>query len=316
MLMSFGVHAQVVVREFYDNNDCLIDELHSTYYRAGRKALVVMKYGTDTREDTAFVDSVKTFFTASDRIRSREFYRDGYREGPFSEYHENGRLKNKGTYRESHRVGYLTSWYENGGLHKVLNYVPIDRIPGTHAKDSFQIIHYWNTSSDQLIKDGNGYCACTFESDVLLEKGKVVNGFRDSTWQYFSEDTLKFIEEFTAGRFLTGKAFHKGKEIIYHQREVQAQYPGGIGAMYKFLQRTVRYPGYAKRKGLQGRIFVKFIVDKDGTLSDITILKGVTESLDEEAMRVIRAMPRWIPGSLRGLRVKSQFVLPVAFKLG
>lgn len=310
------IRAQVIVTEHYDKNGRLTDEQQSYYYRIGEMAVIVREFGSYTISDTSFVDTVKTFYTASNKIRSREFYLDGYREGPFSEYHENGTLKNKGTYHEDRKVGYFTSWYETGTPRKVLKYYPVVKTPGVNPKDSFQIVSYWSQENSQLIKDGNGYCACFIDSDEFLEKGKVVNGLRDSIWQYFSGDTLKFSEDYNAGVFLGGKTIWEGGEIPYTQREIPAEYRGGITAMYKFLQRTVKYPVYAKRMGIQGRVFAQFIVGTDGTLTDIKIIKGVSETLDHEAMRVIKAMPPWKPGVLRGLPVKCQFVLPISFKLG
>lgn len=311
------VEAQVIVKDFFDKNGMPSNEQDSYYYQVGEKALIEVKVGLVTKRDTAFIDTVKTFYTATHRIRSREFYQDGWREGAFMVYHENGRLKDKGRYHEGQKVGYLTSWYETGVVHKILKYVPAPS--GTlvpFPQDSVQLINYWNESNVQLVKDGSGFCACYLDSDQVLEKGKVVNGTRDSTWQYLLLDTVKFVEEFKMGKFLEGKAYYKGKEIKYNQVVVTAEFPGGLTAMMKYLRGNVRYPSYARRKGIQGKVFTKFIVDKDGSLTELATIKGVSKELDDEAIRVIKSMPRWLPGTMRGIPVKSQFVLPIYFNLG
>lgn len=102
---------------------------------------------------------------------------------------------------------------------------------------------------------------------------------------------------------------------IFYAVEQQAEFPGGLQAMMKFLQKNIKYPASAKRMGIEGRVFVKFIVDKEGGISNMEVIKGINADLDKEAMRVIKLMPPWKPGKQNGRAVKSQFVLPVYFKL-
>lgn len=97
--------------------------------------------------------------------------------------------------------------------------------------------------------------------------------------------------------------------------EQQAEFPGGMAAMYKFLQKNQKYPASARRMGIEGKVFVKFIVDKEGAISNIEIMKGINADLDKEAIRLIKLMPPWKPGKQNGRSVKSQFVLPINFKL-
>ena len=85
--------------------------------------------------------------------------------------------------------------------------------------------------------------------------------------------------------------------------------------MYRFIGMNLRYPTAARKNGDQGTVFISFIVGKDGILSRINLVKGVSFECDEEAIRVVRAMPAWEPGYQRGRKVKSRFVLPIKFKL-
>lgn len=102
---------------------------------------------------------------------------------------------------------------------------------------------------------------------------------------------------------------------IFYAVEQQAEFPGGAAAMYKFLNKNQKYPASARRMGVEGKVFVKFIVDKEGAISNIEIVKGINADLDNEAIRLIKIMPPWKPGKQNGRSVKSQFVLPVYFKL-
>ena len=97
--------------------------------------------------------------------------------------------------------------------------------------------------------------------------------------------------------------------------EVQPQYPGGDITMNKFISDNLQYPKIAQENGIQGRVITQFIVEKDGSLSDIQVVRGVDPSLDKEAIRLIRLMPEWIPGTQRGNKVRVRYTLPVTFRL-
>ncbi len=97
--------------------------------------------------------------------------------------------------------------------------------------------------------------------------------------------------------------------------ENQPEYPGGVEAMEKFLSENIRYPIEAMKKGVQGRVITKFIINKDGSLSDIDIVRGVDSLLDAEAIRVIGMMPKWKPGTQKDKAVNVEFTLPVVFRL-
>ena len=83
----------------------------------------------------------------------------------------------------------------------------------------------------------------------------------------------------------------------------------------KFISRNVKYPDDAKEAGKAGRVIVKFVIDKDGSISDATILRSVYPSIDAEALRVVNAMPKWNPGKVKGEPVKVKYTLPLSFSL-
>lgn len=97
--------------------------------------------------------------------------------------------------------------------------------------------------------------------------------------------------------------------------EVAPEYPGGYNAMFDFISKNVKYPKESKEKGIEGRVYVQFVVEKDGSLNEITVLRGVSEDIDAEAIRVVKAMPNWKPGMNEGKTVRVQYVLPFNFKL-
>lgn len=105
------------------------------------------------------------------------------------------------------------------------------------------------------------------------------------------------------------------EEKIYVAVDVVPEYPGGMPALMQWLGLNIRYPEAAQLNNVQGRVVVKFVVEKNGSIGNVEIVKGVDKDLDKEAMRVIKSMPRWTPGKKDGVPVRTYFNLPVNFRL-
>ncbi len=97
--------------------------------------------------------------------------------------------------------------------------------------------------------------------------------------------------------------------------ENQPEFPGGNTALMNFISENIVYPKIAQENGIQGRVITNFIIEKDGSLSDIQVVRGVDPSLDKEAVRLIAAMPKWTPGTQRGNKVRVRYLLPIVFRL-
>lgn len=104
-------------------------------------------------------------------------------------------------------------------------------------------------------------------------------------------------------------------ERVFQAVEQQPEYPGGQTALFRFLSENITYPKDAAEAYIQGRVVVSFVVEKDGSIDDVKVVRGVHPSLDAEAMRVIKLMPRWTPGRMNGSVVRVQYTLPLSFKL-
>lgn len=104
-------------------------------------------------------------------------------------------------------------------------------------------------------------------------------------------------------------------EEIFVVVEEQPEFPGGQAALMKFLSENIRYPVIAQENGIQGRVICSFVVEKDGSITDVQVVRGVDPSLDKEAVRVIQSMPKWKPGKQRGKAVRVRFTLPIVFRL-
>ena len=118
----------------------------------------------------------------------------------------------------------------------------------------------------------------------------------------------------------------KAKEVIADEKpkeeekpfdivEQMPTFPGGDGKLMEWLSKNIKYPAVAEENGVQGRVIVRFVVGKDGSISNASVVRSVDPSLDKEALRVVKAMPRWIPGKQNGAAVPVWFTLPVTFQL-
>ena len=105
------------------------------------------------------------------------------------------------------------------------------------------------------------------------------------------------------------------EEPVYDMVEVMPEFPGGVRAMLDFIKKNIQYPEIARKNGIQGRVIVGVVVDKNGSVTNLTILKSIDPYLNKEAIRVIRLMPKWKPGTQMDKPVKVKYAIPVSFKL-
>ena len=97
--------------------------------------------------------------------------------------------------------------------------------------------------------------------------------------------------------------------------EEMPEFPGGMQKLADYLAKNIKYPQMARESGIQGRVFVNFVVEPDGHVSNVNVMRSLGGGCDEEAMRVVKAMPKWKPGKQRGKAVRVSYILPVNFKL-
>ncbi len=104
-------------------------------------------------------------------------------------------------------------------------------------------------------------------------------------------------------------------EPVVEFPDVEAIFMGGEEMMSKWMQENLIYPDISMENGDQGKVYLKFVVEKDGSITNVEVIKGVTRDLDNEAKRLIRNMPKWTPGETKGIKVRSSFTMPINFEL-
>ena len=104
-------------------------------------------------------------------------------------------------------------------------------------------------------------------------------------------------------------------EEIFVVVEVAPEFPGGVDSMYAFISRNIKYPEEALKNNISGRVFVTFVVEKDGQVTNARVLRDIGAGCGQEALRVVKSMPKWKPGTQQGNPVRVQFNLPISFEL-
>ena len=118
----------------------------------------------------------------------------------------------------------------------------------------------------------------------------------------------KAVESSAPKKVFTGK--------VYDLVDEMPSFPGGLEELYKWIDNNVQYPAVARENGIEGRVILKFIVEKDGSLSDSTVIHSVHPMVDREALRLVGQMPKWNPGKRAGIPVRVRYCLPIKFKIG
>lgn len=144
------------------------------------------------------------------------------------------------------------------------------------------------------------------------------------TEEAYSDDEMKIIEDIV-DEIVSGATTQniieyeeeeeEEEEEIFQVVESDPQFPGGAEAMYRYVSQNMRYPQLARENGISGRVYVTFVVEKDGSLSGVRVLRDIGGGCGHEAVRIVKSMPRWIPGKQRGKNVRVQYNLPVNFSL-
>lgn len=147
--------------------------------------------------------------------------------------------------------------------------------------------------------------------DEVEKSNKAVGAFTVEGNDEVGGEVLKAKEEIAAPE--PPKPVEENK--VFDVVEQMPSFPGGMGALMSWLGQNIKYPVIAAETGVQGRVIVQFVVEKDGSITDVKIAKSVDPSLDKEATRVIKSMPHWIPGRQNGSPVRVRYTVPVTFKL-
>ncbi|NJN34811.1 MAG: TonB family protein [Saprospiraceae bacterium] len=133
---------------------------------------------------------------------------------------------------------------------------------------------------------------------------------------YYSNGKIKRQDFYKADALQNGTCFDEnGNQTTYVPYWIKPEFKGGQEQLFRYLANRIVYPENARRNGIQGTVYVGFVVDKDGSITNVKVKKGVHKSIDEEALRMVKNMPKWSPGAEEGEKVRVAYTLPIKFAL-
>ncbi len=234
-------------------------------------------------------------------------------------------------------VARITGQIAADAVAEVKEATEISLVPAEAVKVKGQVIDDFNgpiIGANVLVKGSNVGTITDMDGNFVLETTKdavlvfsfpgtkakevaVKDVLGDLKVQLYSDGTVQRSQSATASPAPQRQS--DGPQVVSDQVftvvEVMPEFPGGQGELLKFLAKTIKYPVIAQENGIQGRVTASFIIEKDGSIRDIEVIRGVDPSLDMEAVRVLSAMPRWTPGKQRGQDVAVKYTVPVTFRL-
>lgn len=163
-----------------------------------------------------------------------------------------------------------------------------------------------NGKYEEFYISGEKRVSCFYTENKLNGEFKV----------FYQNGHVKRLEQWQNGQWQNGECFdEQGNNIPYCSYQEPAAFDGGFSELFTYISNTLVYPKEALRKDIEGKVYVSFVIDRDGSVTNVKIAKGVNELLDTEAIRIVNNMPKWKPGRFEGNLVRFEFTLPINFKL-
>ena len=264
-----------------------IDEEQTTKEKAVYKRVAV-KDGTghwQTRDENLY-DGL---------LRCTGMYKDdslSIKEGAFTYYHDNGTKCREGVYKDNKYAGTWKVWHETGEL---------------------QLEEYYD---EEGLK--TGAWKSLYEDGSIDYEGTYVKDSLHGEWKwYFNNGQMSAREVYDNGELKEIEFWDEnGNQIKGElQPDIMPEFPGGLDELFKFLGNEIVYPPKARKKDIEGKVYVRFTVYEDGSLGDFKLANSAHPLLDEEALRVTKKMPKWIPGKKHNRKVRIAYTLPFLFRL-
>jgi TonB family protein len=308
LLLSILFFAKVLFAQEIEENKIYLDSLFKTTKSIESPYYLIVEDNEMVKDDYKF----KIFY------KSGKLFKEGLsrsttnlvEKGLITTYFENGNKKEEYTIDQSGIIGIKTGWYENGKTKYIKEYFKSTK----KILPEIKIIQFWDKDNNQKIIDGNGF----FEDveNQCHEKGMIKNGLRTGKWE--GEDQLNsfaitFKEEYDNGKLIKGVSTDK-MNIEYSYTEVnEAPKPSkGYDHFYKYIGKKFKMSKKLEATG--GKVILSFVIEKNGSISDVKVLRSAGIEFDTESMRLVKEYPDWEPGKYRGLKARVHYSLPITIR--
>ncbi|ARV07760.1 hypothetical protein BTO04_14125 [Polaribacter sp. SA4-10] len=230
--------------------------------------------------------------------------------GVFTSYHKNGEKSSEGETLNGRKAdGLWTYFYENGKK----------RSEEKRSKETFfndnkvlLVMSFWDAKGDKTVENGNGFCEFVSPEDGYTHKGRYKNGFKNGSWTAYKGKVKVFEETHKNGRLLKGTSWNDIKESFNYKKVfTEAYYKKQVKA---YVRKYVSRKFESSINRAEGNIIITFDISKEGNISNLFIVKGLTQEHNSEVKRIILEMEKWVPAKKRGQSFASKYKLTLNFK--
>lgn len=284
-----------------------------------------------TRDSSDYIIMVLPPDTSTDKklLVIKAYYKDGKIkllgkvdkdfkfQGPTISFFPNGHKMNVKNFENGGLVGDIIEYYPNGKLYNVKS-ITINK-----ESTKFQLKECRDSIGNVLAENGNGRWVEFLDettnghdfSGHYIE-GEVSAGVEKGKWHGDLGDSIVILRVYKNGNLISAKdsdiSLHNP---IYSKAGQAPEFPGGIEYFYKFLGRNIRYPAIARENNIQGRVVISFVIEKDGSLTNVCVEKEIGDGCGEESARVVKLSPSWCPALVDGKPVRVAYSTPISFTL-
>ena len=232
---------------------------------------------------------------------------------PFEKYF-NRNLRYPASARKLQIIGKIYVGFSIDKSGKILNIKSLTIAPPILSQEVIRVLNSINSASELGINEPDNY-AISVNFGLTIDQGKNTHDLLENE-PTLSFENRKMVSDFVVIGYAESESSEINKDTtnVFNAVEQQAEYPGGMEAFGKYLAKNLKYPAAAQRANVTGKVYTQFIVNTDGSVSDVTVLKSVGFGCDEEAIRVLETV-KWIPGKQSGRVVRSRFTVPINFQL-
>lgn len=263
-------------------------------------------------------DKIKDDYTFKIFYKSGKIYKEGLtrsttnlvESGLITTYFENENKKEEYTIAPGGITGTKTAWYENGKIKYIKEYFKIKK----NILPEIKVMQFWDKDNNQKVINGNGFFED--EEDKCHEKGMVGNGLKTGKWQGENKSKsfqVTFNEDYDDGRLIKGTSKDKmGVEYTYTDVNEAPKPRRGYEHFYKYISKNFRMSKEMETSG--GKVILSFVIEKDGSISEVKILRSAGTEFDNESIRLVTQYPDWEPGKYRGLKARILYSLPITIR--
>ncbi len=265
---------------------------------------------------TKLYNVTELYKSGKTKLTGKSVYDDfAYYEGHVTSFFEKGQRSAVNTYKSGHLVDEQYEFFPNGKPYITKRY---DHEYNPKIRPNFLIIANYDSLGKVNVIDGNGYYkGYDLSFKKINEEGLLKDSKMTGEWTFKTDSNFTRVEIYDNGNFISGKSTDKNGDVKVYTPKTDhlPLFPGGPVAFNRYLSEFIKYPDYERSKNIQGKVIVQFVVEKNGTLTNIKVLQSPSPGISKEAIRIISRSPDWEAGVQYGRPVRAQFIVPISFNL-